>query len=76
MYSTKAMLFELVSMCLGCVPVYKDWIFSFMRHQTWRYNTFVPQVVFVSKPTEWKTEKLTLMHLEEVEIIDMNGTDH
>jgi hypothetical protein len=46
-----------------------------MRHQTWRYKIFVPQAVFVSKPTEWTTKKLTLMHLKEVVIIDMNGTD-
>lgn len=25
---------------------------------------------------EWKTEKLTLTHLEEVVIINTNGTDH
>jgi hypothetical protein len=51
MYSTKAMLLELVdSICSGCVLVYKDWLFSFIRHQPWMYNIFVPQAVFVSKP--------------------------
>jgi hypothetical protein len=49
-----------VSIYAGCVPLHKDWLFIFMRHQTWRYNIFVPQVVIVSKPTEWKIEKLML----------------
>ncbi|KXG34300.1 hypothetical protein SORBI_3002G016800 [Sorghum bicolor] len=67
-----ASCFHLLRMCTSIQSL----TFQFHETPSLEVQHFCPSGCLCEQPTEWKTEKLTLMDLEEVVIINTNGTDH